>query len=85
MKVALALLGASLMLGSADAVGESTAPSPPQRVTSADGGLTYSFDVEDPQYLKERVSGTAQWLYRPDVEFVATPCSRDNAKRFLSE
>ena len=52
---------------------------------NADGGLTYDFEVEDPQYLKERVAGTAQWLYRPDVEYIATPCSRDNAKRFLSE
>ena len=52
---------------------------------SADGGLTYSFEVEDPQYFKERVTGTAQWLYRPDVEYVATPCSRENAQRFLDE
>ncbi len=52
---------------------------------NADGGLTYSFEVEDPEFLKERVTGSAQWLYRPDVEYVATPCSRDNAHRFLAE
>jgi hypothetical protein len=52
---------------------------------NADGGLTYSFEVEDPQFLKERVTGVAPWVYRPDVQFVATPCSRDNAKRFLAE
>lgn len=52
---------------------------------NADGGLTYSFEVEDAEFLKERVSGTAQWVHRPDVEFTATPCDRDNAKRFLAE
>ena len=51
----------------------------------ADGGLTYSFEVEDPEFLRERVTGTAQWVYRPDVEYAATPCSRDNARRFLAE
>jgi hypothetical protein len=52
---------------------------------NTDGGLTYSFELEDPEYLKERVVGTSQWLYRPDVEYVATPCDRGNAKRFLAE
>jgi hypothetical protein len=52
---------------------------------NAEGGLTYSFEVEDAEYLKERVTGTAQWLYRPDVEYTPTPCSRDNAQRFLAE
>ena len=52
---------------------------------NADGGLAYSFELDDPDYLRERVTGTTQWLYRPDVEYVATPCDRDNAKRFLAE
>jgi hypothetical protein len=52
---------------------------------NAEGALTYSFEVEDAEYLKERVTGTAQWAYRPDVEYSPTPCSRDNAKRFLAE
>lgn len=52
---------------------------------NAQGGLTYSFEVEDPEFFKEPVSGTAEWLYRPDVEYVATPCTRDNARRFLAE
>lgn len=52
---------------------------------NAEGALSYSFDVEDAEYLKERVTGTAQWAYRPDAEFTPTPCSRENAKRFLSE
>jgi hypothetical protein len=52
---------------------------------NAQGGLDYRFELEDPDYLKQRVSGTTQWLYRPDVEYVATPCDRENAKRFLTE
>jgi hypothetical protein len=52
---------------------------------NAEGGLTYSFELEDPEYLKGRITGTSQWLYRPDVEFVVTPCDRANAKRFLAE
>jgi hypothetical protein len=49
------------------------------------GGLDYAFELEDPDYLRQPVTGTTQWLYRPDVEYVATPCDRENAKRFLAE
>ena len=52
---------------------------------NGDGGLTYSFELEDPEFLENRVTGSTQWIYRPDVEFTATPCDRDNAKRFLAE
>lgn len=52
---------------------------------NAAGGLDYSFELEDPDYLKQRVTGTTQWGYRPDVEYVETPCDRENAKRFLAE
>ena len=52
---------------------------------SAESELTYSFELEDPEYLKERVTGSSQWRYRPDVAFVPTPCNLDNARRFLTE
>jgi hypothetical protein len=52
---------------------------------NAQGGLTYSFTLEDREYLKAPITGTADWLYRPDVAFVATPCDRSNARRFLAE
>jgi hypothetical protein len=52
---------------------------------NADGGLDYSFELEDAEFLKDRVTGTAEWVYRPDVEYAATPCNRDNARRFLAE
>jgi hypothetical protein len=49
------------------------------------GGLTYGFELEDPEFLNQPVTGAAEWLYRPDVDFVPTPCSRENARRFLAE
>ncbi len=52
---------------------------------NAQGGVTYSFELEDPDYLQRPVTGSGDWLYRPDVEFVATPCDRNNARRFLAE
>jgi hypothetical protein len=52
---------------------------------NAEGGLDYSFELEDPEFLKERISGASQWRYRPDVEYVPTPCDRANARRFLTE
>jgi hypothetical protein len=50
-----------------------------------EGGLMYSFVLEDPEYLTAPVTGSTQWSYRPDVPFAATPCSPDNARRFLAE
>lgn len=52
---------------------------------NSQGGVTYSFVLADPEFLKEPVTGTAEWLHRPDVEYTATPCSTDNARRFLTE
>jgi hypothetical protein len=52
---------------------------------SAQGGLTYSFGLEDPEFLKQPLSGATEWQYRPDADYVPTPCSLDNARRFLSE
>lgn len=52
---------------------------------NSEGGLTYTFEVEDAEYLKGRVTGASQWVPRPDVAFAATPCNPSNARRFLSE
>jgi hypothetical protein len=52
---------------------------------NSQGGLTYSFELEDPEFLNRRVTGAMDWSYRPDAEYVPTPCSRDNAERFLAE
>jgi hypothetical protein len=52
---------------------------------NAEGGLTYTFELEDPEFVQGRLTGTAQWVSRPDVEFVVTPCDPSNARRFLAE
>ena len=52
---------------------------------NSEGGLTYSFEVEDPEFLNQRVTGVSEWVHRPDVEFAVTPCDPDNARRFLAE
>ena len=46
--------------------------------------LTYSYQLEDPEYLREPVSGRATWAYRPDPEFTLQACDRDNARRFAA-
>ena len=52
----------------------------------ADGsGLTYRFELEDPEYLTRPVAADAQWVYRPDLEFHAEPCDIENARRFVPE
>ena len=44
--------------------------------------LAYRFTVEDPEYLTAAVSGDAEWLPRPDLEFAPMKCELDNARRF---
>lgn len=45
--------------------------------------INYSFELEDPEYLTGtmRVDGI-ELAYRPDLEYEATPCDLDNARRF---
>jgi hypothetical protein len=52
----------------------------------ADGtGLTYRFQLEDPEYLTRPVTAEARWIYRPDIAYHAEPCDVDNARRFVRE
>lgn len=55
------------------------------QMTPGGGGLTYTFALEDSEYLTAAVNGTSSWTYRPDVAFAPIECSLDNARRFLSE
>jgi Family of unknown function (DUF6152) len=48
-------------------------------------GLTYSYVLEDPEYLSAPVTGSVEWAYRPDLTYTAYGCDRDNAKRFRAE
>ncbi len=47
--------------------------------------MTYSFELEDPEYLAETVTGEVQSAYRPDVEFAPIACDLENAQRFIEE
>jgi len=53
---------------------------------AADGkSLTYSFVLEDPEYLSAPVSGDQQWVYRADAELEPVPCDLESARRFRQE
>lgn len=50
----------------------------------ADGTtLIYRFELEDPEYLSQPVSGEVRSAYRPDIAFSPVPCDLENARRFL--
>jgi hypothetical protein len=58
-----------------------------ERFTLLEGGvkLRYEFELTDPEFLAESVSGGVEWAYRPDLEFVREPCELDNARQFRAE
>ncbi len=67
-------------------------PSSPQkhlveRFSLADDGsnLSYSYVMEDPDYLAAPVSGAASWDYRPDLTPDDVPCDLESAGRYLNE
>jgi Family of unknown function (DUF6152) len=43
--------------------------------------LTYTFTLEDPEYLTAPVQGMARWAYRPDVTYAPIECNLENARR----
>jgi hypothetical protein len=47
--------------------------------------MTYSFVLEDPEYLSEPVTGKLQAAYRPDLDFKPVPCDVDTAGRFTRD
>jgi hypothetical protein len=47
--------------------------------------LTYSFVLEDPEYLARSVEGRGELDYRPDLEVGDIECDRELAERFLRE
>jgi hypothetical protein len=47
--------------------------------------LSYSFELTDPEFLAQRVTGNSEWVYRPDMEFIREPCELDNARQPRSE
>ena len=47
--------------------------------------LTYSYELQDPEYLTKPVTGSVEWIYRPDLKYVGYKCDRELARRFLSK
>ena len=47
--------------------------------------LSYTFRVEDPQYLAEPATATIKLLYRSDLEILDIPCDLESARRYLVE
>jgi Family of unknown function (DUF6152) len=47
--------------------------------------LTYSFVLEDPEYLAAPVTGEVQPVYRPEIEFEPVACDRESAKQFAGD
>jgi len=48
-------------------------------------GLTYRFELEDPEYLSARATGDLQAAYRPDLGFEPVECDLEIAGRFLED
>ena len=47
--------------------------------------LLYEFELEDPEFLEESLTGSAYLIYRPDQEFSEVDCDPENSSRFLDE
>jgi hypothetical protein len=45
--------------------------------------IAYRFEVEDPVYLAEPMTGTIRLAYRPNVTFESVECDPDIARRYL--
>ena len=67
-------------------------PSGPQRhlterftLVDDGAGMSYSYHLEDPEYLAEPVSGESRWDYRPDLTPDPIPCDLESAGRYLTE
>jgi hypothetical protein len=53
---------------------------------SGDGKrIDYAFELTDPEYLTEPVTGAGVWDYRPDLEPLPNQCDPQVARRFLDE
>lgn len=47
--------------------------------------LTYSFELQDPEYLAKPVTGSVEWVHRPDLTYTGYKCDRELAGRFLAK
>jgi hypothetical protein len=47
--------------------------------------LTYRFELMDPEYMLQPVTGEMQWTYRPDLDFSPVECELENARIFVGD
>ena len=47
--------------------------------------VTYSFELEDPEYLTAPVTGSVEWVHRPDLTYTGYSCDSEVAGRFLAK
>lgn len=47
--------------------------------------LTYSYTLEDPLYLTAPITGSAEWVHRPDLNYTGYACDPEVARRFLDQ
>jgi hypothetical protein len=57
-----------------------------ERYALSDDGtrLSVSFVVEDPEYLKDPMTGSIEWDYAPQLEFVPFECDPEVSRRYTS-
>jgi hypothetical protein len=57
-----------------------------ERLTLSDDGkrIDYEFELTDPEWLTETVTGSVIWDCRPDLEPQRIECNREVARRFLN-
>jgi len=69
--------------GNAFQVPSGTAKHLVERLTLSDDGkrIDYAFELTDPEYLTEPVTGDTIWDYRPDLEPQRIECNREVARR----
>jgi hypothetical protein len=48
-------------------------------------GLTYDFELVDPEFLAMPMTGEVQWIHRPDLQFAPEECNPENARRFVDD
>ena len=47
--------------------------------------FTYRFELADPEYLAQTITGEGRSVHRPDLQFAPVACDLDNARRFVGE
>lgn len=47
--------------------------------------LSYEFELSDPEFIKEPMTGKITWVHTPGTTFAPEPCDLENARRFITD